>query len=107
MRVIIGAGLLLLLGCNRSGLSAGGTPPADLAMAARAADLSLPAQDLSFPSLDLADACHLTMPNATTDLSGHTLAYSWLGNIDEGGESHCAGPPEGVMIALDEGSLPD
>ena len=102
----IGAGLLFLLGCNRGGLPAGGgdgggaPKPMDLATVSHPADLALPV-------FDLANPCHLTMPNATTVLDGHTLAYAWLGNVDQGGESNCGGPPEGVLILLAEEPTPD
>jgi hypothetical protein len=99
----IGAGLLLfLLGCNRAGLPAGGEPPKPTDLAT---PVSQPA-DLSLPTFDLASGCQLTMPNATTALPGHTLAYAWLGNVDEGGESGCGGPPEGVVILLAEDPTP-
>jgi hypothetical protein len=97
MRATIGAGLLCLFGCNHGGLPSNGSkapPPDDLATM-----VSAPA-DFALPSLDLASACRLAMPNATTALAGNALLYAWIGNVDGGGEAHCGGPPEDVVIVL-------
>jgi hypothetical protein len=103
MRATIGAGLLCLFGCNHGGLQAtsDGAPPVfDLATVAAVADFAL-------PPLDMANACRLTMPNATTALAGNALVYAWIGNVDAGGEGHCGGPPEDVIIVLSAYPSPD
>jgi hypothetical protein len=81
MRATFAVAVLFMLGCHQSGLPSvdGGTA------------------DLASPPSHLASTCRYTMPNASTTLAGHALAYSWVAN------TICEGPPIVASIGLQDG----
>ena len=97
MRATFGVAVLFMLGCHQSGLPAtGGTVDLGLRPSVDAGTA-----DLASSPPDLAGSCHYTMPNASTSLAGHALAYSWVGN------SACEGPPVLARIELQDGETFD
>jgi hypothetical protein len=94
MRATFAVAVLFTLGCRQSGLPATGG-------AATVVDLGLsPSVDAGTADLasppHLASSCHDAMPNASTSLAGHALAYSWVAN------SSCDGTPSLARIELED-----